>query len=255
MPDSKAPWYVGFFSEVYPGVYASLLTPERTEREAGFVLRTLDLKPNDRVLDLCCGQGRHSVALALSGVHVTGLDLSHDYLATATSAARDAGVEIETVCSDMRVIPFESTFDAVINMFTAFGYLESDEEDAKVLHQVRKALKPGGKLLIDTISREWVFKNQVPSGARSSPDGPIIVEHRDLDLHTSRNTVDLTVVSSDGARREVPGHTVRLYTLTEMVRMLAEAGLEVVEVYGGYDGRPYDLDTRRMIVVAERPRG
>ena len=63
------------------------------------------------------------------------------------------------------------------------------------------------------------------------------------------------MVSSDGARREVPGHTVRLYTLTEMVRMLAEAGLEVVEVYGGYDGRPYDLDTRRMIVVAERPRG
>ncbi len=255
LPDPNTPWYVEFFDEVYPEVYASRLSPARTAREASFVLRTLDLNPQDRVLDLCCGQGRHSVALALGGVSVTSQDLSSDYLATAASAARDAGVEIETVCSDMREIPFESTFDGVINMFTAFGYLESDEEDFKVLHQVHKALKPGGKLLIDTINREWVLKNQVPSGARVSPDGTIVVERRNLDLRTSRNTVDLTVVSPDGTRRDVPGHTVRLYTLTEMAGMMDEAGLEFVDVYGEYDGRPYDLDSHRMIVVAERPRG
>ena len=91
------------------------------------------LKPGASVLDLCCGQGRHSVQLAKRGFQVTGLDLNAEYLDLASKAAEAAKVTIETVAADMREIPFENKFDAIVNMYSSFGYLESEAEDLKVL--------------------------------------------------------------------------------------------------------------------------
>ena len=110
-----------------------------TERETAFVVEALGLQEGDRVLDLACGHGRHAIALAQRGMVVTGQDLNEDYLRMARERRqRVKGVEIETVHGDMRDIPFTDEFDAVINMFTAFGYFESEEEDEKVLARRRR---------------------------------------------------------------------------------------------------------------------
>ncbi len=252
MNDSNTPWYVEFFGGDYQEAYGHTFTGERTKKEALFVERTLGLSPNSRLLDLCCGQGRHSVLLAGRGLNVTGIDLSREYLEQAERSAKEQGVHLDLLHRDMRDIPFKDHFDAVINMFSAFGYLESDEENLKVLKAVREALKPGGRVLLDMINREWVVSNYDQSDWRQGEDGSFYLERREFDLATSRNHVTFTIIRPDGSRRETVGHHIRLYTLTETLELLRKARLAFVEVYGGFDGEAYSIDTRRMIVVAEK---
>ena len=247
------PWYESFFGQDYLDVYGSSFSQQRAEAEAGFVIRTLGLQPDDAVLDLCCGQGRHAVELAKHGCAVAALDLSTEYLGLADEAARSAGVLLETVHADMREIPFGDRFDAVINMFSSFGYLESEAEDARVLMAIRGALKPGGVALLDLLNRDWVVANYETEDSHTDADGTLYLEHRRLDLETSRNHVWFTVVAPDGGRREVDGHHIRLYTLREVRGMLDAAGLVYQGVHGGYEDEPYSIETRRMIVIARRP--
>lgn len=249
-PDPR--WYVEFFGKDYLNVYGDSFTDERAARESAFVERALGLKKADAVLDLACGQGRHAVLLAKAGMRVTGQDLQADYLKLAEEAACKAGVRIETVHGDMRVIPFTGHFDAIINMYTAFGYLESEDEDMKVLHAAAAALKPGGQLLLDLLNREWVVDNYIQNEWRQTPDGTTILEHREFDLMTSRNRVRFISIAPDGKRQESAGHNARLYTLTEIMAMLARAGLRVSAVHGGYGDEPYSIFTRRMIVISRK---
>jgi SAM-dependent methyltransferase len=152
----------------------------------------------------------------------------------------------------MRFIPFEGRFDAIVNMYSSFGYLESEAEDAKVLDAVVGALKPGGRVLFDLLNREWVVHNNGPADWHTGPDGTLYLEKRDLDLAASRNHVTFTAIEADGTRRDMGGHHIRLYTLREIIGGLDAAGLEYAAVYGGYAGEPYSPDTRRMLVVAHK---
>lgn len=253
MSDLKIPDYMEFFGDDYLGVYRETIAPENAVLEAAFVQRVLQLPSGSEVLDLCCGHGRHAVLLAKSGLKVTGLDLSQQYLEQAALNASAAGVDLELVRSDMRQVPFAGRFDAVVNLFTSFGYLNSDDEDMKALHQVSKALKPGGRFLIDLINREWVVSNFVQDERKVDPNGTVYQEHRELDLVSSRIQNSFTVMTPDGATRYLDGLTIRLYTLTELTRMLSEGGLAVQTVYGGYASEGYSIESRRMIVVAGKP--
>jgi SAM-dependent methyltransferase len=252
MASQGSAWYVDFFRSDYLNVYGHMFTEERAEKESAFVARTLELKPGASVLDLCCGQGRHSVHLAKHGFKVTGLDLNAEYLDLASKAAEAAKVKIETVAGDMREIPFENKFDAVVNMYSSFGYLESEAEDLKVLESAVKALKPGGRLLLDMLNREWAIDNYIQNDWHTGADGTLYVERRDLDLATSRMHVHFIVVDPKGGRRESIGHIIRLYTLTEMTRLLERVGMRVTAVFGGFEGEDYGISARRMIIVAQK---
>ena len=252
MASQGSAWYVDFFRNDYLGVYGHMFTEERAEKESAFVATALKLKPGASVLDLCCGQGRHSVQLAKRGLKVTGLDLNPEYLELATKAAKAAKVKIETITADMREIPFNNKFDAIVNMYSSFGYLESEAEDLKVLESAARALKAGGRLLLDMLNREWAIDNYIQNDWHTSADGTLYVERRDLDLATSRMHVHFIVVEQNGRRRESIGHTIRLYTLTEITRLLARVGLRVTAVFGGFDGEEYGIGARRMIVVARK---
>ena len=253
MSSNKPPWYVEFFGDDYRVAYRSILTDERSDEETAFAAWALGLSTGQEVLDLCCGHGRHAIRLAQAGMKVTGLDLSEQYLAEARDAADKQGVSLELVRGDMRHIPYVLRFDAVINMFSAFGYLESESDDQLVLHAIHNALKPGGSALIDMLNREWVIANNIENEWRVDEDGTTILEHRELDLLASRNHVSFSIIGPDGVRRESVGHKIRLYTLTEIATMLGRAGLAIDRVFGGYDAAPYSSQSRRMIVVAEKP--
>jgi SAM-dependent methyltransferase len=253
MMTRESPWYESFFGQDYLDVYGYQFTDERARKETAFVAEALDLKAGERVLDLCCGQGRHAVLFAEMGLDVTGLDLSEQYLHLTDAAALEHAVSVATVRGDMRALPFESRFDAVVNLFSSFGYLESEEEDARVLTAVCRALKPGGRALFDLLNRDWVVDNYVQNDWHSDAKGTIYLEHRELDLLTSRNHVTFTAIDTDGSRRELGGHHIRLYTLREAAGMIEAAGLTFRAVYGGFDGEAYGIGTRRMIIVAGRP--
>jgi SAM-dependent methyltransferase len=250
--DEQRPWYESFFGPDYLEVYDYQFSAERDELETRFAIQALDLKPGEEVLDLCSGQGRHAVLLAKHGCRVSALDLSEPYLKLAQAAARTAGVQVETVLADMREIPFSDRFDGIVNMFSSFGYLESEAEDAKALDAIRRALKPGGRVLMDLLNRDWVIANYETEDSHTGADGTAYLEHRRFDLETSRNHVWFTVVTPDGQTREVDGHHIRLYTLREMRAALEAAGLAYDGVYGGFQGEEYSIGTRRMILVARR---
>ena len=252
MGTESSVWYVDFFGSDYLGIYRHIFSAERSEQEVAFAERILALEPGSRVLDLCCGQGRHCVPFAQHGYRVTALDLSAAYLDLARQAARSHNVELEIVSADMRRIPFEDHFDAIVNLYSSFGYLESEADDAEVLKSVAKALKPGGRLFLDMLNREWAIANYIQNDWHSDPDGTLYVERRDFDLLTSRMRVRFTIVGPDGDRRESVGHNIRLYTLTEITRMLSLADLRVTATFGGFAGEPYVIDTRRMIICARK---
>jgi SAM-dependent methyltransferase len=182
---------------------------------------------------------------------VTGLDLSEHFLGKAHEAARAAGVDIDFQRADMREIPFVGEFDAVVIMGSAFGVLESDEEDQKVLVAVARALRPGGRFLIEQTSRERVIRGFQAHDWQEREGGVLVFHERELKLLESRNYVGLTIIEPNGSRRAYD-HTFRFYTLTELVEMLGRAGLAYRAAWGDFDGSPYTLDSRRVIVMAEK---
>ncbi|HSA59358.1 MAG TPA: class I SAM-dependent methyltransferase [bacterium] len=223
----------------------------KVPREVKGLIRLLRLKDPKAILDLCCGSGRHAIPLALLGHDVTGFDWSRRLLAEARRAARRSGVSLNLVRGDARRLPFRGRFDVVINMFTSFGYSESEDEDLRVLRGVRKSLKKGGSFLIDVLNREWLVRHFSPSFSQRKSEGGIIkASHRqDFDLRTGRLTTERSLLLVDGkVVRSVLSFTV--YSLRELSRLLEAAGLRLEGTYGDFAGRPYGLDTKRMILVA-----
>jgi SAM-dependent methyltransferase len=152
----------------------------------------------------------------------------------------------------MRQIPFEKEFDAVINIWTSFGYLENETEDQIVLRQVQKALKPCGQFLFDFINRERYIRQFRPHRITRHENGLLDLEELHFDLRTSRGDHRRTIIEPDGQRTELHW-SVRWYTLTELGRMLAEAGLQVQSYFGGLDGSDLTLDSGRLVLVSRKP--
>jgi len=244
-------WYTSFFDDEWLQSIALHIPPERTAREVDFLVEALRLEPGARILDLACGHGRHSLELARRGYRVTGLDLSEPSLAIAREAAEREGLQVEFLHGDMREIPFVAEFDAVINMFTAFGYLESEAEDQRVLDGVARALKPGGAFLMDTINALWLFRHFRPFEWQELKGGTLLLEKRAYDPLTGRHNATWLLIHPDGRRHQQQG-SFRLYTLVELAAMLRRAGLTVEATWGDFEAGEYGLDTRRMIVLARR---
>jgi len=243
-------WWERFYGEDYLRMYTPFLSAERTEEEVAGVIHLLNLPKGRTILDLCCGHGRHALPLAERGYQVTGLDLSERLLQQAEREARNRGIQIRWVQSDMRSIPFPHEFHAVINIFTSFGYFSDEEENMQVLRQVHQTLKPGGFFLLETHYQPKVMRTYSPSGIVRYDDGLIVLEERYIDLFTSRNEVRITMLYPDGRRAEHQ-QSLRLYTLTELTHMLHNAGLEVQAYYGGLDGSTLSMDSR-LVVISQK---
>ncbi len=251
---TAAPWWQRIFADgSYLRLWSSHLTPERTEREVAGVLDLLQPTPGAAILDLACGQGRIAVPLAQRGYRVTGLDLSAQLLGVARQTADAAGVTVEWHRADMRDIPPEwaGRFDYIINIFTAFGYFEDEAENQRVLAGVARALKPGGRFLIESINRDGVMGRFRERGWREADGLLVCTEVSFNPISGAASTVDQW--DEDGERRELH-HSVRLYTPTELTAMLRAAGLEPVASYGGLSDKELTHESRRVAIVAEKPR-
>lgn len=237
-----------FFEEAYFPLYAPFLPSEKTAQEVEDLLRLLKLPPGSAILDLGCGYGRHALLLAQQGYQVTGLDRSEHLLHLAQQSDSDAQrVQVRWMHGDMRDIPFTNKFDAVLSLFSSFGYFEEEEENLRVLYQVQRALKPGGLLLMDLVSQLCLVRNFAPSGITRYNDGLLVLEERHFDLLRSRNNVRVTLLHPDGKQQEY-WHSMRLYTPLELGSLCATAGLPVQGYYGGLDGRPLTLESRLVVV-------
>jgi SAM-dependent methyltransferase len=250
-PTSRArPWFVDLFDEDYLRTLP-FLTPQATQAEAEFVINSMNLAAGAQVLDLGCGYGRHAMELAARGFHVVGLDLSTPLLVRGGEEAHRRGLTINFVRGDMRELDFENQFDATYCLFSTFGYFD-DETNKKTLQNVARALKPGGKVLVEILNRDYVIAD-LPTRVWWEGDGCVVLEEVELNYFSSRIQVNRSVVFDDGRQLEQE-ISVRAYSLHEVGKLMHAAGFRVLEVSGGYQtrGRFFGNQSRHIIVLAER---
>ncbi|MCX5797149.1 MAG: methyltransferase domain-containing protein [Elusimicrobia bacterium] len=216
--------------------------------QAAFLMKALRLKRGAALLDLCCGPGRHSLLLARKGLRVTGLDLSKPYLRRARERARRLKLPVRFVLADMRALPFRAEFDAVINLFTSFGYFHRQSENLAVLRGVRRALKPGGLLFMEMMHRGWVTRN-FTARDWTTLDGGYLLEERKLLAGGRRIATRWVRVYPDGRRleRRLALHN---YDQASLSALLRRAGLEPVRFWGGFAGEPLRQGSKRLMVLA-----
>ncbi len=241
-------WWQKFLDQHYVNVSGD--SEKRSSREVESIVRMLNLKPKAKILDLCCGYGRHSIELAERGFRVTGYDLSDMFLRKAKETSKALGVKVQFKKGDMRRLPFEEDFDAVVNMFTSFGYFDKESDDLKALKGVCKALKHKGLFLLDLKNREQLIRGFQRRRWRPEKDF-IMLEDNFFDLFTSRWESTRTLLFEDGKKKEY-SFSLRLYSFAEILNLLKRAGFLLESVYGDFDFGQYSLDSPRMILISRK---
>ncbi|MFN0248092.1 MAG: methyltransferase domain-containing protein [Kofleriaceae bacterium] len=244
------PWFVDLFDEDYLRTLP-FLTPQATQSEAEFVIDAMGLSPGAQVLDVGCGYGRHAMELAARGFHVVGLDLSTPLLVRGGEEAQRRGLEINFVRGDMRELDFDAQFDGAYCLFSTFGYFD-DETNKKTVSNIARALKPGGRVMIEILNRDYVIAD-LPTRVWWEGEGCVVLEEVELNYFSSRIQVNRSVVFDDGRQLEQE-ISVRAYSLHEVGKLMHAAGFRVLEVSGGYHtrGRFFGNQSRHIIVLAER---
>ncbi|WP_128893698.1 class I SAM-dependent methyltransferase [Longirhabdus pacifica] len=239
-------WYKRSFGEDYLEVYKHR-NVQGAYQEIQNMMGWLHLPKGATILDLCCGMGRHALALHHFGYKVTGIDLSEVLLDEARKL--DVNHDVEWVHGDMRQVPIRKQFDVVVNLFTSFGYFTEDEENMKVLLEIQRLLKYNGTFVIDFLNPQYVKENLVAASERKQSDMTILEERRIQDEAVHKV---ITILKSDQIKKQYNEH-VKLYSLAQFENMFEKTDLKLSNVYGDYDKSPYDQHvSKRMIMVGKK---
>ncbi|HEX2781370.1 MAG TPA: methyltransferase domain-containing protein [Gemmatimonadaceae bacterium] len=214
------------------------------------LLELLELPAGSRVLDVPCGQGRHAHLLAEAGFDVDGLDYSANLLEKAR--ARGTGRTLRYTRGDMRRLPTRWTkrFDAVVNLFTSFGFFTDPGDDARVVREFARVLKPGGLLVWHGGSRDGVMARFLGRDWWQTQDGTIVAHERRFDGLSGVLTIrSVWRGKRSSGERE---HRIRLYTPTRLAELCAEAGLVVEAAYDGFERRALRRRSSEMLLVARK---
>lgn len=207
---------------------------ENAKQQVDFIIKCLELKGNERILDLACGYGRHSLEFARRGYKVTGIDITKIYIEDAIREAKSAGLDAEFICSDIREVNFENEFDVVLNLGDgAIGYLENDSENLKIFDIIARALKKGGKSFMDIQSGDYADAH-FPQKLWDAGDKTLTLSNFEWDKKT-RIMLYSQLDYSYGDILKRPemfyGNPTRLYTKEEISQLMKDRGMELYAAY------------------------
>jgi SAM-dependent methyltransferase len=243
-------WWERFFSDDY---LMTVLAPSAAQiaKQVDFVESSLGLARGATVLDVGCGLGLHAIELARRGHLVVGLDLSLAMITRAAESAQEQGLKINFVHADIREMEFDGAFDAVICMGTTLGFFDEDA-NRDVLARLYQALRPGGRLLIDVVNRDYVVGFQ-PNLVWFEGDGCVCMEESDFNYFNSRLTVKRTMMREDGHQSNAE-YSLRLYSLHELGGLMQQTGFRVIDVSGqeAVRGAFFGVQSPRILMLAER---
>lgn len=235
------------FDEDYLHFYSPMLTDEVSDAQAGRIWNLLGVAEGACVLDLACGHGRIANRLAQRGAVVTGLDATALFLDAAKRDALNRQVTVEYVEGDMRAIPWVDRFDAVVSWFTAFGYFD-DDQNRDMLTGIRRALRPGGRFLVELNHKDGMLPVWLPSSIQRI-GGDVLIDERVFDALTGRVNTNRMIVRNGEVRHL--SFFVRMFSFAELRDWLLQAGFRTVSGFAG-DGTALTATSRRMILVAEK---
>ena len=252
MPKRSQPteWWTTYFDAQYLLEYEPLFSLERDRVEVARLLDVLGLPSGSRVLDVPCGQGRHAHLLAEAGFHVAGLDYSAELL--AKSRARGTGPRLRYRRGDMRRLPAEwrGRFDAVVNLFTSFGFFVDPRDDRAVIREFARVLRPGGVLVWHGANRDGVMARFLGRDWWTTRNRTLVAQERTFDPLSGQLTVETVWRGPRGmGSRE---HRIRLYSPTHLAELCAGAGLVVEQAYEGFSDNPLSRRAGEMMLVARK---
>ncbi|MBN1349874.1 methyltransferase domain-containing protein [candidate division KSB1 bacterium] len=248
--NQQIPWHEQdeFWQTVEPFLFSKQRLSDATAEVENFA-SLMKIKPGMRLLDLCCGIGRHSLEFARRGFIVTGVDKMQPYLARAAARAESERIRLELVRADMRMFCKPNTFDAAINIYTSFGYFENPDDDRRVLRNIFHSLKSGGVFLIDIMGKE-ILARIFREKDWHEEDGMIVLQDRKI--RNNWGWIECRwIFLRDNERIELALNH-RLYSAMELSERLTECGFKNLDVFGDFEGNAYDENAQRLVIVARK---
>jgi len=251
MQKKNATWY----KEIWTLDIKNHSWTEETKHQVDFLIKTLDLTGGEKILDLACGFGRHSLELARRGFTVVGVDITKEYVEDATLQALQENLPASFLHKDIREVDFQEEFDVVLNMADgAIGYLENEEENLKIFDVVAKALRPGGKHIMDIMSADYA-DDHFPCDLWSAGENGITLSKFEWD----RDSQIMLYGQNDFAYGEmltVPqferGDPIRLYHRKEVEEIMRQRGMAVKQIFADFVRTLDDTNSIQMIVFSEK---
>lgn len=250
-PPGPEGWWDDFFVDEHAIFQVALAEVHDSDAETRLVTRLGRVGRDSRVLDVPCGHGRHAVRLAAAGARVTGVDASPAMLEHAERHARERGVDVSWRRSDMRALDLEREFDCVTCLGGSFGYF-GPAGDRGFLSAVYRALRPGGRLLLDIPSLSFIRAHHDPRH-ESRVGGLSVLQERHLDATSGVARIDVTV-EHDGRRTSRTYHQ-QLYLVADVRAMLASSGFDVCEARDAAEYPGSGSNVGHALVLARRPPG
>ena len=224
---------------------------EDTNRQVDFLIKQLHLKGTEKILDLACGFGRHSLEFARRGYDVTGIDITPAYIDYANEQAKKENLNAKFICQDIRTITFDKEFDVVLNMADgAIGYLEDDKENHKIFSVIAKALKNGGKHFMDIMNGSYA-QTHFPCKLWDAGEKGLTLSA--FEWEKERKTliygqVDYMYGEAIYKPEMKEGNPIRLYSLDEITEIFDKLGLCICNSFADFSGKPSpDNDIQLMV--------
>ena len=247
----KKEWFDddSFWRELYPFLFPEKRVADADEQVAKAL--ALTKPPGKSVLDLCCGPGRCSIALAKKGFRVTGVDKTTYLLNKARAKAKAARVNIEWVREDMRDFVRPASFALVLSMFTSFGYFDDRQDDMTVLQNMFTSLQPGGACLIEVLGKERLAKILQPTISTVLPGGTLMVERHEIFDDWTRVRNEWLLIRGGRAKSFNFHHTI--YSGQELRDRMERVGFVAVTLHGSLDGDAYGPNAERLVTIGHKP--
>ncbi len=242
-------WWQTFFSGMFVESWLHMIGEEQTQVEAEFIKKELGISPPAKILDVPCGGGRHSLALAAAGYQMTGVDISTDFLEAARSKAEERKATVTWEQGDMRDLPWRQEFDGAFCFGNSFGYYD-DKGNEDFLKAVAGTLKPGAKFLLDTGAliegilfsfqeRNWYQIGDIKFLRNARYDPP-----------SSRVETEYTLIRDGQTETKSALH--RIFTYRELFALVEEVGFTDVQGFAGFNREPFVLGSKRLLLIATK---
>jgi 2-polyprenyl-3-methyl-5-hydroxy-6-metoxy-1,4-benzoquinol methylase len=225
---------------------------ERTKEEVDFVVQALQLQGDERVLDLACGFGRHSLELARRGYSVLGVDITPAYVDEALKRAKNDHLDAQFICADLRDVSFRAEFDVVLNLADgAIGYLEDAQENLKIFDLIASSLKTGGKHLMGVCNGSY---GRMHFPCRHWEIGAHAISLADFAWNADSSRMLYTAHTLKFGQplerpREGAPTSTQLYTIDDLQAILHARGLQIQQTYGDYSTSVPSSDDQLTLLV------
>lgn len=237
-------WYKDWFaSEEYLDVYAHRNKSD-AETLLSLIKKNISFKHGDKVLDAACGTGRFSNLFAKEGFDVTSFDLSYQLLRIANNKSNEEHLKVKYFRSDIRKVPLKSSFYLVLNMFTSFGYFNTDEENFSFIRKANKLLEENGVFIFDYLNKNYVFNNLISKSQKEINEKKIIEERRILN-----NRVEKKITIETKLGKKIFHESVLMYSKREIIDGFSSCGFKVHKIFGDYMGSNFNEKTSNSLLI------